>query len=138
MESRLAVHERHQFSDRLKHALQAAGMSLSPSKVAAEFNLRADGATVTSFAARKWLFGESIPTHERLVILSDWLDVHASWLLYGEAANTDFKRTVSRPSLQADERSLLQDYKRLSSDGRRVVRELMSLLISKPLGDKGQ
>ncbi|HEY0062335.1 MAG TPA: hypothetical protein VGC21_09460 [Telluria sp.] len=130
MESPLATEERHQFSDRLRQALRSAHVSSSPSTVTKEFNLRADGATVTSHAVRKWLTGEAIPTHERLMILSGWLGVHASWLLYGEEANTDFSQLPAMFSMESDELSLINDFKCLSPDGQYLAREMLKLLLS--------
>ena len=55
MSSKIQEEERDHFSDRLKAALQAAGLDTSPTSFATAFNVRADGATVTVHGARKWL-----------------------------------------------------------------------------------
>jgi transcriptional regulator with XRE-family HTH domain len=133
MDSRIAAQERHEFSARLKDALQKAGVPPSASKIASEFNLRADGATVTSHAVRKWLMGEALPTHERLIILATWLGVHASWLLYGEAANTDFALTAEAPLLDSVELALLRDYRRLTPEGQHMTRDVLRIMLKSSL-----
>lgn len=128
MNSKIATEERQHFSDRLQLSLRKAGVPVRPAVVAREFNLRADGATVTTHAARKWLMGDAIPTHERMVVLSGWLGVHASWLLYGDADNGAYQST--RPALATEELILLKDYRRLPPDSQKILRALMTALLS--------
>lgn len=131
MNTRIASDERLHFRDRLQSALRAAKVPVRASTVAQEFNLRADGATVTTHAVRKWLAGDSIPTHERLVILANWLGVHASWLLYGDAENGEFAEKLPVASLGTQELLLVRDFNRLSLLGQQVLRELLDVLIKK-------
>ncbi|SHG60897.1 hypothetical protein SAMN05428948_1264 [Massilia sp. CF038] len=129
MDSKIASDERLHFRDRLQAALRAAKVPVRASTVAQEFNLRADGATVTTHAVRKWLGGDAIPTHERLVILASWLGVHASWLLYGDAENSDFTEKQPVPSLRTQELLLLRDFNHLSPIGQTVLREVLDILM---------
>ncbi len=85
MDSKIADDERSHFSDRLKVALKGAGLGVSPSEFIRAYNARADGAAVSIHAARKWLGGEAIPTHEKVMILSTWLGVNPGWLRFGDA-----------------------------------------------------
>jgi transcriptional regulator with XRE-family HTH domain len=130
MNSKIAADERIHFRDRLLAVLRRANVSVRASTVAHEFNLRADGATVTTHAVRKWLTGDAIPTHERLLILSDWLGVHASWLLYGDAENTDFALRRRPSSLTSQDRMLVRDFNRLNGEGQRILREILDVLMS--------
>jgi transcriptional regulator with XRE-family HTH domain len=127
--SRIASDERIFFKDRLQAALRKAHVPNRASTVAREFNLRADGATVTTHAVRKWLSGESIPTHERLLILAGWLGVHASWLLYGDAENSDFGKAPPTTALRTQELILIGDFNRLSPEGQTVLRGVLDVLI---------
>ena len=129
MNSKMASDERRHFRDRLQSALRKAGVAVSASTVAHEFNLRADGATVTTHAVRKWLAGDSIPTHERLLVLANWLGVHASWLLYGDAEKGEFSAQQSEPPLQTQELMLVRDFKRLTPPGQQVLREVLNVLL---------
>jgi flavin-dependent dehydrogenase len=134
MTSKIAADERMNFSDRLQGRLRKAGVPVRASTVAHEFNLRADGATVTTHAVRKWLSGDAIPTHERMLILGSWLGVHASWLQYGDAQNTGIpiSDAPALPTLATEELVLLRDFKRLTPEGQRILRELLTTLLNTP------
>ncbi|MFL6656752.1 MAG: hypothetical protein ACJ8GW_01670 [Massilia sp.] len=126
MNSKIEDEERAHFSERLTAALRAAGCSTSPSAFANEFNLRADGATVTVHGARKWLLGEAIPTHARVKIIADWLSVSAAWLQYG-----DDQQAAQPPTGQLDSADLMlvKDLHRLSISSRTLVRGIVDLLL---------
>ncbi len=130
MNSKLASDAKDHFRDRLLAGLRRAEIPTRASTVAREFNLRADGATVTTHAVRKWLVGDSIPTHERLLILADWLGVHAAWLLYGDAENGSFG--VHRPSssLNTADLILVRDVNRLNAEGQRMLRAILDVLMT--------
>ncbi|MES2902331.1 MAG: hypothetical protein V4723_21565 [Pseudomonadota bacterium] len=130
MNSRIASEERIHFRDRLLQVLRQANVPVRASTVAHEFNLRADGATVTTHAVRKCLVGDSIPTHERLVILGNWLGVHASWLLYGDAENSHFALNVPPSSLTSQELMLVRDFNSLDSGGQHILREILNVLMT--------
>jgi hypothetical protein len=128
--SRIASDERIHFRDRLLNVLRRADVPVRASTVAHEFNLRADGATVTMHAVRKWLAGDAIPTHERLLILGDWLGVHASWLLYGDAENSDYALGRPASSLTSQDLMLVRDFNRLDTEGQRILREILNVLMT--------
>jgi transcriptional regulator with XRE-family HTH domain len=130
MNSKIAAEERIHFRDRLLAVLRQANVPVRASTVAHEFNLRADGASVTTHAVRKWLAGDAIPTHERLLILADWLDVHAAWLLYGDAENGDFGRSRSVSSLNSTDLLLVRDFNRLDAEGKRLLRAILDVLMT--------
>ncbi len=137
MNSKIASDERIFFQERLQQALRRADIPIRASAVAEGFNLRADGATVTVHAVRKWLVGESIPTHERLVILAHWLGVHASWLLYGDAENSDFPAASVEPAHDTAELILIRDFKRLNSQGQHLLRSMLDVLMKTMIEDAG-
>jgi transcriptional regulator with XRE-family HTH domain len=130
MNSRIASNEKIHFRDRLVTVLRRASVTVRASSVAREFNLRADGAAVTTHAVRKWLTGDSIPTHERLLILADWLGVHASWLRYGDAENMDFAFSQKPASFDTSDLILIRDFNRLNDDGQRVLRGVLDVLLT--------
>ena len=137
MDSRIAFIERQDFSDRLKQTLTAAGYSLRPTAFSKEFNLRADGAMVTVHAARKWLYGEAIPTQEKIHILSRWLGVPASWLRFGDADNSAYALIGTGDELpNSADLLLLRDLHLLSGDEQQVVRDLVSLLLRRCHGEQ--
>ncbi|HEX8609932.1 MAG TPA: hypothetical protein VF800_01415 [Telluria sp.] len=130
MDSKIANDERINFSDRLKSALLAAGLPVKPTAFVRAFNLRADGAAVTSHGARKWLIGEAIPTHEKIVILAKWLGVHAAWLRYGDAENVDLPMaTIPEALLSTADLALLKDIVSLPESTQQIVRQIVDAFV---------
>jgi hypothetical protein len=135
MDSKVAIDERKNFSQRLKESLLALDLTVKPSGFVRAFNARADGAAVTVHAARKWLVGEAIPTHEKVVILAIWLGVNPTWLRYGSRhpgkaeAEVIPEASVSTPAL-----SLMNDIMSLPEPARRIIRDIVdSFLRNAPL-----
>lgn len=121
--------ERHGFRDRLHRALRDENLSARPSAFARGFNLRAEGASVTPHAARKWLVGEAIPTQERMVILAKWLNVNAAWLRFGAADETELPDVRELAgSLTHDQTDLVRAVIALSKPSQAVVHELVQAL----------
>lgn len=129
MESKILSDERINFSDRLKGALALNGMPTSTAAFVREYNLRADGATVTSHAARKWLNGDAIPTQEKIVVLANWLGVHASWLRFGDSENGKTYVGAGDPNIPAPHLTLLRDIAALPIPAQQVVRDLVDALL---------
>ena len=83
-------------------------------------------------AARKWLGGESIPTHEKVVILAVWLGVNAAWLRFGTSDEDIFgvgvvpEASVSTPALV-----LINDIMSLPPKRRRIVRNIVDAFLLK-------
>ncbi len=81
-------------------------------------------------AARKWLNGEAIPTHEKIVVLATWLGVNAAWLRYGNADFSDIagdvipEGTISSPSL-----ALLNDIHSLPEPAQQTIREIVDAFL---------
>ncbi|MBC7686498.1 MAG: hypothetical protein H7176_14885 [Bdellovibrionales bacterium] len=123
--------ERTGFSARLKSALDGKNLSARPSDVARAFNARADGCAVTSHAARKWLVGESIPTQERILVISKWLNVNASWLRFGEAENATLlaARGLENVLVTKGEYDLVQGVLALSKRSQAVLQDLVFSLL---------
>jgi len=128
MESKVATEEKEQFSARLQRALLSAQCPNTPNDFVKEFNLRANGACVTVYAARKWLSGTAIPTQEKVQILAGWLGVSSSWLRFG----TDHDGPPANGSargLTRPDRVLLDAVHRLSARDRTVVYEMVKSLL---------
>ena len=89
--------EAQAFAQRLRQALEQAGQPASPTTLAHEFNLRYWGRSISIHAARNWLLGVSLPRHDKLRVLADWLHVSPDELRYGTLASP-FKARL--PNLQ--------------------------------------
>jgi hypothetical protein len=130
MDSNIALQERVKFSERLKSSLLAAGLTTQPGEFTRAFNARADGAAITTHAARKWLMGESIPTHEKVVVLSVWLGVNAAWLRFGDDQPQGVveevlpEASISTPSL-----ALLNDIHSLPIVAQQTIREIVDAFL---------
>lgn len=118
---------RQAFADRLQQSLRRTGRTTSPGNLATEFNAHFDGKGVHAHSCRKWLQGESIPTQEKLVTLAYMLGVSPDWLRYGQETQ-QLERSHSQ-EFSTPELSLVADYRRLDDRDRKVVRNLVGLML---------
>jgi transcriptional regulator with XRE-family HTH domain len=73
------------FTQRLFLALNSIGYEVTNiSGITREINKLFGEKSITSHAVRKWLNGQAIPIHSRLIRLADWLGVSPAWLRFGE------------------------------------------------------
>jgi transcriptional regulator with XRE-family HTH domain len=73
------------FTQRFFLALNSIGYEVTNiSGITREINKLFGEKSITSHAVRKWLSGQSIPIHSRLIRLADWLGVSPAWLRFGE------------------------------------------------------
>jgi len=122
------VAESQAFSERLRKALEAAGVRPSPTIVANEFNLRYWGRSVTPHTARNWLLGQALPTQDKLVVLADWLQVSPDELRFGKAAS-GLRLADADPEFgQMDmaDREMLKRYLTLPKSDRKAVRDVVA------------
>ncbi len=129
MESKNSQIARQEFSARLIASLKDAGCPSTFTAFAREFNLRANGDEVTVHAARKWLKGESLPTHERLSLIARWLRVSPQWLRYGEGAKVTESLSDSKNVIPPHEVRLLSDFRLLDGESQAIVCELLRSLL---------
>ena len=128
--------EAQAFAQRLRQALEQAGHAASPTVVAHEFNLRYWGRGISIHAARNWLLGVSLPRHDKLHVLADWLRVAPEALLLGaqsalphttDAAGTaSYGRPASPAALGLADQHMLQTYLRLSRESQRTVQAVVA------------
>lgn len=128
--SKTSDSERNQFSNRLHTCLLNNHVSSKPAAFARAFNLRAGTCAVTAHAARKWLVGEAIPTHERLLVLARWLDVNAAWLRFGgdEPAPVPLAMPIAH-QMTANDAVLVRAIFELSGPSQAVIASLVESLI---------
>jgi hypothetical protein len=128
MDSTIANDERREFSVRLASAMRAIGCILSATALTREFNPRADGAAVSTQAARKWLRGEAIPTQERVHVLARWLRVSPEWLRFGDGSEAHGSANDA-VNLPLDHIVLLNNFQRLDERSQSVVNDLVLSLL---------
>lgn len=124
------VAETQTFSDRLRRALESAGIRPSPTLVANEFNLRYWGKSITPHAARSWLLGVSIPRQDKLKVLADWLQVSPEELRYGVATvpYCDQDGGLEAEPLNMQDRETVKRYLTLSPEDRKTVRDVVAAM----------
>lgn len=129
---------REAFSKRLRQALQQGGVALhSPTRLAEAFNDRYRGKPITQQTVRKWLNGISIPRHDKILVLAEWLGTPADMLEYGKggggggaAAPAMQQASPAYRSILSDE-ELLKRYRKLNPNQQRAVAEIISGLAGK-------
>lgn len=123
--------ESQRFAQRLRLIMREAGLPLSPTLLANEFNLRYWGDGITAHAARNWLNGVSLPKSDKLRVLALWLQVRPQDLLFGMEATPTPMGVHEPPGLEmlslADD-AMLEKYHALPQDSRRMVREIVAAL----------
>lgn len=122
--------ESQAFAQRLRFALEAGGVRLSPSVVANEFNLRYWGRSITPHTARNWLLGNSMPTQDKLRILAEWLQVSPDELRFGRLDEGHEARQSDElsGSLNIVDRETVSRYLGLDVNDRKTVREVVAAL----------
>lgn len=117
--------ETGKFADRFRSALKDAGVRVSATVVANEFNLRYWGEGISSHAARNWLMGVSIPKQDKLLVLSKWLKISPEGLLFGTPPPRSADEAAKVGPMNLVDQQLISRYFALQPDQRRVVREVV-------------
>lgn len=83
--SKIFHSENDAFTQRLILALNNIGYEIKNiNRITIDINKLFDDKSITTHAVRKWLSGQTIPIHSRLLRLAGWLGVSPSWLRFGE------------------------------------------------------
>ena len=117
--------EKSLFADRLRAALKDAGVRVSATVIANEFNLRYWGEGISSHAARNWLMGVSVPKQDKLMILSKWLKISPEGLLFGTPPPRAMDENMKDDPMSLVDQQLVSRYLALDPDHRRVVRDVV-------------
>lgn len=117
--------EKSLFADRLRSALKDAGVRVSATVIANEFNLRYWGEGISSHAARNWLMGVSVPKQDKLMILSKWLKISPEGLLFGTPPPRPIDENMKSDPMSLVDQQLVSRYLALDPDHRRVVRDVV-------------
>lgn len=121
--------EKQAFSARLTAAM-ARHKIAGPTRLALEFNLRFWGEPISVQAAHKWLNGGAIPSRDKTEALADWLGVEAHWLRHGmpEPGLPPVRAPRLRLEFSAEEVALVQQWRLLNKEKRRLVKALLRAL----------
>jgi transcriptional regulator with XRE-family HTH domain len=119
-----------EFAKRLQAALENAGIPVRPAVIEREFNQRYWGKPVTLHAVRYWLRGESIPTHDKLLCLAEWLGVEPAVLRYGDEVPKAVRarRKTWDEGIGYQEKEIFELFLKLPVPQRKVAREVIVAL----------
>lgn len=116
-----------EFARRLREAMITAGYEPKPSVLEREFNLRHFGKPMTLQGVRCWLQGETLPTHDKLRTLAEWLNVPPQELSFGVELpqKIDQRRKEWEVSISFQEREIFEAFLALPAPQKRIVREVI-------------
>lgn len=120
--------ERQQFSERLLHGIDSAGLPTSPTGFTRVVNAQSGQAPLSVVAIRKWLTGSSLPRQPMLVVLAKILKVDPAWLRFGQTSSgvSDVSRHAPAPKLTV----ITDDLSLLSNDELQAVSALVETLLN--------
>lgn len=115
------------FAQRLREAMTDAGYPARPEVLEREFNTRYWGKPMTLHGVRRWLLGETLPSQDKLVVLSEWLGVPPQDLRFGAEVvhRVEQRRHRWDRAVGYEEREIFEAFLRLPVPQRRVVREVI-------------
>ncbi len=116
-----------QFSEKLKSAMIAKGYPAKAAVLEREFNLRHYGKSIGLHGVAKWLRGESLPSHDKVITLATWLEVEPSELIYGFEVKESIKENKRHweNAIGYQEREVFEAFLNLPAPQRKIVREVI-------------
>jgi transcriptional regulator with XRE-family HTH domain len=127
------------FANRLREAMVAAGYESKPAVLEREFNTRYWGKPMTLHGVRRWLRGETLPTHEKLLVLAEWLAVTPQQLNFGDEIQRKVEQRRARwdSGVGYQDRDIFEAFLKLPVPQRKLIREVI-LTFSKVHSEAGE
>ncbi len=122
MSENTKITEKQAFGSRLKYALESKQYQVSPTFLARQFNLRYDGQHISIQTANNWIHGTAIPSQEKLLLLSTWLNINPHWLRFGEATSN----THSELIIDDEDILVLEKFNALTKNQKEIILNLMN------------
>ena len=115
------------FANRLRDAMKAAGYEPKPAVLEREFNTRYWGKPMTLHGVRRWLRGETLPTHEKLLVLAEWLGVPPQQLNFGGEIQRKVEQRRARwdSGVGYQDRDIFEAFLKLPIPQRKLIREVI-------------
>lgn len=116
-----------EFAQRLRAAMEAAGLAARPGVLLNLFNTRYWGHPVTFQAVSRWLRGEAIPAQDKLLALAEALNIEPEVLRFGP----EVRRSIEQKRRRWDEgvgyleRETFDAFLQLPASQRKIVREVI-------------
>ena len=107
--------------------MTAQGYEPRPGVLSTQFNVRFKGTSVSFTTASRWLKGDWIPEHEKLVALADWLKADPCLLLFGDRALRGVRaaRQIKEDAPVYDDQRVFDIYRTLPSTQQKAVCEVI-------------
>ena len=114
------------FSVRLREALEANGVKVSPTVLANHFVLQ-NSRGITPHTARNWMLGISMPRQDHLRVLASWLKASPDQLRFGRSeANTTIFRGYE---VSIEDQEFLAKYFSLTPTQKSIVQSVANFPI---------
>lgn len=115
------------FANRLRDAMKAAGYEPKPAVLERKFNTRYWGKPMTLHGVRRWLRGETLPTHEKLLVLAEWLGVPSQQLNFGDEIQrkVELRRARWDSGIGYQDRDIFEAFLKLPIPQRKLIREVI-------------
>ncbi len=115
------------FAERLREAMMASGYDAKPAVLEREFNTRYWGKPMTLHGVRRWLRGETLPTHEKLLVLAEWLAVPPQQLNFGDEIQrkVEARRRRWDSGIGYQDRDIFEAFLKLPVPQRKLIREVI-------------
>ena len=113
------------FAQRLIAAMQAQGYKPRPVVLEREFNLRYHGKPMTISGVRKWLIGTAMPSGDKLLTLSKWLDIPPEELAFDKDIEKAIAQREARwkEEIGYKDKDVVDAYLALSTAQKKIIRE---------------
>lgn len=124
------MNQKLEFGQRLREGMRAVGLESKPSVLLNLFNARYWGTSVSFQAVSRWLNGQAMPRHDKLVVLAEILRMEPELLQYGRAVHRSVQEKRKRwdEALSYQEREMFDVYLQLPVAQRKLVREVIDAL----------
>ena len=129
-----------EFARRLKDGMVAAGMEPRPGVLLTQFNTRYWGRSVTFQAVSRWLKGEAIPAHDKVLVLAELLNIEPEVLQFGEGIRKTLQERKQRwdEGVGYLERETFDAFLRLEPAARKTAREVILALAAAQLAQNNK
>ncbi|TXI65548.1 MAG: helix-turn-helix domain-containing protein [Limnohabitans sp.] len=127
-----------EFAQRLRDAMQAAGLEPRPGVLVNLFNTHYWGRSVSFQAVSRWLRGEAIPEQDKLMVLAGVLNVQPEVLRFGEGVRQSIEQRKQRWEEGAGylERETFDVFLQLPAAQRKIIREVILTFAKANAADK--
>ena len=116
-----------EFAQRLKTAMEAAGLAPRPGVLLNLFNANYWGRSVSFQAVSRWLRGEAIPEQDKLLVLASVLKIEPEVLRFGDSVRQSVRkdRQLLIDGVDYLERETFTAFLKLPAPQRKLVREII-------------